>query len=333
MPVNKNASFRYRVINRCLLNTGRMWTLNNLIDSISDEMYEQFGITKGISKRSVQNDISVMRSDPPRGFAAPIICEDGHYSYADSDYSIDNNPLNETDIENLSEAVTILKQFRHLPLYGEMQSMLSKLQENILQSNRETLVNFEHNPNYKNIDLLGSIYNLLKDGKKAIIRYQPFKYNNPREFSLSPLFLKEYRNRWFLFSWNEAFLNYTNLAVDRIISIEHLNEESDTSKKSELQAILNNVIGVTIPDSKTPELITFFVNTQSLDYFLTKPVHHSQQLIKKETAGALLQIEVIPNFELEQMLLSHGENLEVRSPESLRRHIKNRLIDTIQHYS
>src|SRR6056297_2682395 len=145
MPTNKNASFRYRVINQCLRNTGRRWTLEDLIETISNEMYEQFGIDKGISKRTVQYDINTMRSDPPRGFAAPIACENGCYFYEDQDFSIDNNPLNETDIENLNEASAILKQFAHLPLYGELEGMLGKLQENIVQNDAETIVAFEQN--------------------------------------------------------------------------------------------------------------------------------------------------------------------------------------------
>lgn len=71
MPKNKLASFRYRVINNCLRNTGRKWTLQNLIDEISEELFENFGIEKGVSRRTVFYDIELMRSLPPRGFDAP----------------------------------------------------------------------------------------------------------------------------------------------------------------------------------------------------------------------------------------------------------------------
>ncbi len=332
MPANKNASFRYRVINQCLRNTGRKWSLQDLIDEVSDEMYEQFGIDKGVSKRTVQYDINTMRSDPPRGFAAPIVCENGHYFYEEPDYSIDNNPLNETDIENLNEAAAILKQFRHLPLYGEMESMLGKLQENIFQNDQEMIVAFEQNQHYKNLDKLSGLYKLLKSGKKALVQYQSFKDDKPVECLLNPLLLKEYRNRWFLFSWSDKFDNYTNLAIDRILSFEQMVSESDTSRKETLLKMLTQVIGVSIPYDQQPENIEFWVSHNSLDYFLTKPVHHSQQLLKKDENGAQFRIEVIPNFELEQLFLSYGENLEVKKPEYLRKQISQRLHDSVQQY-
>ncbi|PWE00495.1 hypothetical protein DDZ16_06085 [Marinilabilia rubra] len=37
MPKNKLASFRYRVINNCLRNTGRKWNRQDLINEISDQ--------------------------------------------------------------------------------------------------------------------------------------------------------------------------------------------------------------------------------------------------------------------------------------------------------
>ena len=40
MATNKNALIRYLTIDKCLQNTLRQWTLNNLIDACSDALYE-----------------------------------------------------------------------------------------------------------------------------------------------------------------------------------------------------------------------------------------------------------------------------------------------------
>jgi len=113
MPYNKNASFRYRVIDHCLSNQGRDWTLEDLIEEISDQLGEQFGNYKGISKRTVQGDINIMRSEPPRGYAAPIICRDGYYYYEDPEYSIIDHPLIQQDRFYLSEIYSFFKFFRN----------------------------------------------------------------------------------------------------------------------------------------------------------------------------------------------------------------------------
>ena len=71
MAQNKNALLRYRTIDRCLRNTGRRWTLQNLVDACSDALNEYEGKQDLVSTRTVQLDIQMMRSDR-LGYEAPI---------------------------------------------------------------------------------------------------------------------------------------------------------------------------------------------------------------------------------------------------------------------
>jgi len=97
MPANKNALIRYKTIDRCLRNRYRRWTLDDLVEACSDALYEMEGILRGVSVRTVQADIQMMRSDK-LGYNAPIEVYDGKfYRYAEADYSISESPLS-TDI-------------------------------------------------------------------------------------------------------------------------------------------------------------------------------------------------------------------------------------------
>ena len=78
MPANRNALIRYKTIDNCLRNKNRRWTLEDLIDSCSDALYEYEGITKGISRRTIQMDIQMMRSEK-LGYNAPIVVYDNIY--------------------------------------------------------------------------------------------------------------------------------------------------------------------------------------------------------------------------------------------------------------
>ena len=112
MPVNRNALIRYKTIDKCLQNRYRKWTLNDLIDACSDALYDFEGIDKGVSKRSIQADIQMMRSDK-LGYNAPIVVTDRkYYTYEDPNYSITNIPLTDQDLNHLSEAVEFMKQFQ-----------------------------------------------------------------------------------------------------------------------------------------------------------------------------------------------------------------------------
>ena len=63
MPANKNALIRYKTIDKCLRNRYRRWTIDDLVEACSDALYDMEGIGKGVSMRTVQGDIQIMRSD------------------------------------------------------------------------------------------------------------------------------------------------------------------------------------------------------------------------------------------------------------------------------
>lgn len=71
MPANKNALIRYKTIDNCLRNKYRRWTIDNLVDACCDALYDMEGISKGVSLRTVQADLQIMRSDK-LGYNAPI---------------------------------------------------------------------------------------------------------------------------------------------------------------------------------------------------------------------------------------------------------------------
>ena len=108
MPANKNALIRYKTIDRCLRSRFRRWTIDDLTEACSDALYEMEGILKGVSVRTVQGDLQIMRSDK-LGYNAPIEVYDRiYYRYADPDYSISDTPLTEEDCDLLKEAVELL---------------------------------------------------------------------------------------------------------------------------------------------------------------------------------------------------------------------------------
>ena len=65
MAQNKNALIRYRTIDKCLQNSYRQWTLDDLIEACSDALYEYEGKDSDVSKRTVQLDIQMMSQKFP----------------------------------------------------------------------------------------------------------------------------------------------------------------------------------------------------------------------------------------------------------------------------
>ena len=130
MPANKNALIRYKTIDRCLRNRFRRWTIDDLTEACSAALREMEGITKGVSVRTVQGDLQMMRSDK-LGYNAPIeVFDKIYYRYADPNYSINGMPLTEDDCRLLRQAVEMLDEDGKATL-GEMRDVLSIVRERL----------------------------------------------------------------------------------------------------------------------------------------------------------------------------------------------------------
>lgn len=90
MPASKNALIRYKTIDNCLRNHYRKWTLDDLIEACSDALSEYEGRDENVSRRTIQADIQMMRSDK-LCYNAPIVVKENKYcTYSDPDYSVTN---------------------------------------------------------------------------------------------------------------------------------------------------------------------------------------------------------------------------------------------------
>lgn len=317
MPANKNALIRYKTIDNCLRNKYRRWTINDLVDACSDALYDMEGITKGVSLRTIQADLQIMRSDK-LGYNAPIEVYDGkYYRYADPEYSIFDMPLSENDYEVMKEAVEMLKQLEDFDHFSEMADVVGRLQDklSISQSNRKPIIHFDSVPNLKGLKLLNPLYNYIASKQPLRIMYQSFYAKEPSEYILYPYLLKEYRNRWFLFGSVKKDLVLYNLALNRIVSVEPLDIPFKDNPEFDSEHFFDDVIGVSKNIHNTPRTIKFWASEEQSKYIKTKPLHHSQRLIKQNEDGScIFKISVVINFELYSVLMSYGPGVRVIYP-------------------
>ncbi|MDU1891809.1 MAG: WYL domain-containing protein [Dysgonomonas sp.] len=321
MPVNRNALIRYKTIDTCLRNRYRRWTLEDLIDACSDALYEYEGIDKGISKRTVQMDIQMMRSEK-LGYNAPIVVyENKYYTYEEDDYSITNTPLTEQDLKVMSEAVEVLRQFKGFSYFAGMGDIVSRLEDHVTSAKQKTIpvIDFEKNESLKGLGYLDTIYNAVVNKQTLDIKYRSFKARSASTFVFYPYLLKEYRNRWFVFGVKQGVPTLFNLALDRIHSIE-INEKEAYRENTifDPTTFFSDVVGVTKTLNQKAEKVRFWVNPQNAPYVLTKPFHRSQKLIEeREDKSMVFEIEVVINQELQRDFFGFAESIKVLSPQSL----------------
>ncbi len=336
MPVNRNALIRYKTIDKCLQNRFRKWTLEDLIDACSDALYEYEGIDKGVSKRTVQSDIQMMRSDK-LGYNAPIIVlEKKYYTYEDPNYSITNIPLTEQDLGKLTEVVELLRQFKGFSHFRELDGMVQKLEDHVhtQKTKQRPIIDFEKNENLKGLTYLDGLYQAILHKRVLRIKYQSFKARLPQEFLFHAYLLKEFNNRWFLLGVKGERRDIMTLALDRIENIEtddsvHYIENEDFDPVKHYK----HTVGVTVNEGSKVETVEIFIDQYNAPYVLTKPLHHTQEVLEMNEQGVIIRIEVVLNFELERLIFGFAEGMEVIKPERLRKRMMNKFERGMRNYS
>jgi predicted DNA-binding transcriptional regulator YafY len=328
MSVNKLALIRYRTIDECLRNKYRKWTLDDLIEKVSATLEEYEGISTGISRRTIQADIQLMRSDK-LGYNAPIIVKERkYYRYSDDGYSITNAPINNADIEKMKEIVGILKQFNGFNYFDEMSEMIAKLENNLNKSIHQTpnCIQFEDNKQLKGLEFITPLYQAIINKMPLLIEYKSFKAQQSTQQIYYPYLLKEYRNRWFLIAGSKKSKVLMTLALDRFEAFQELTREKYVAYKGvDFDRYFSDLLGVTKNEKDRAFKVVLFVNKAHAPYILTKPLHNSQVLLKEDSDGIIVRIDVVLNFELEREILGFGENIKVLAPRNLASRIKKRL--------
>lgn len=335
MPVNRNALIRYRTIDSCLQNRRRKWTLDDLIEACSDAIYEYQGIMTGVSRRTVQADIEMMRSNK-LGYEAPIIVIDRkYYTYEDKNYSITNIPLNNQDMQVLTEVSDLLKQFKGFSHFSDLNEMVSKLEDKIYTQKTQSapLIDFEKNDNLKGLEWIEVIRKAIVAKKTLCVTYQSFKAREASTFCFSPYLLKEYRNRWFVLGRSHARNSpLLTLALDRVQTIEAHEDDYRENMEIDLSTYYTNLLGVTKSPNQRECDVIFWIDSANAPYVITKPLHHTQKLLNEDADGKIFSIRVIPNFELERELLGFGAKIRVLGPRILVKQIKEQMRKALARY-
>lgn len=334
MAQNKNALIRYKTIDKCLQNRYREWTLDDLIEACSDALYEYEGRDVNVSKRSIQLDIQLMRSDK-LGYNAPIVVYNKkYYKYDDDNYSITNIPLTENDMSVLSETVEMLKQFKDFSLFSELGGIIQRLEDKVYteKNKQPSIIHLDKNEHLKGLEHLDVLYQAILKELCLTLTYQSFKAREASDITFHPFILKEYNNRWFVVGKRKAKEPILTLALDRIHKIEYNLDVPYINQKFEAEEYFKNTIGVSVVHNHPPEEIILFVTHRHAPYVLTKPLHHSQKLIERDQFGVIISLNVHHNFELERAILGFGDGMKVIEPQRLRRNIKERLQGGIDLY-
>ncbi len=331
----KNAQLRYRIIDRCIRDKYKPFpTKEDLRQACEEALYGE-GIGANICDSTIEKDIFAMRMEHD----APIKYSkrDKGYYYEDEEYSIDNIPLSEDDIEAIKFATQTLMQFKDVSMFKQFGFAIDKIfdrvhiAQNPTEESVENYVQFETVLETVGTEFLAPLLSAIKEKKIVTFDYTSFATEKTKPRQVLPLLLKEYRNRWYLISYSLIKKKVITFGLDRMSNVVITDDYFFDKIKFDPDLYFKHSIGITSFEDK-PNKVIFKLDKIGSKYIESQPIHHSQKLLKEGKKRNTYQIKVLLSEELKRLFLSYGNQLEVLEPKELRDQLKIEITELAELY-
>jgi len=334
MPINKHALIRYQALDRCFASRGKRCFWEDLLEAVNEALYAYSGTVQGIKRRQLFEDIKYMESD--QGWAIPL---ERHtegkrvwYRYEDPEFSINKRPLNEDEADQLKEALMTLSRFKGMPQFAWVDELVARLEAGFgLRQGAERIIEFEENPYLKGSEHITSLFQAILGKQVLEVSYQGFKQAKPVKLRFHPYYLKQYNNRWFVFGLNDELGRIMNMALDRIHVLATAKGKFKPNELVDFTEFFEDVVGVSVPEGGVQQ-VEIRVSMGLWPYLASKPLHGSQKVLRKDKETVTIGLTIKLNYEIQSVLLSYGEELEVLAPAELRTTLRERALALAKHY-
>lgn len=328
--IKKNAITRYKILDYLLSNKRRFYSVPELVDRVNETL-ECYGM-EPVSRRCIEKDLNTLSYEP---YNAAIIrvTRDGKrcVQYEEDGFSIFTKKLSEDEENLLSEVLNTLGQFGGLDTFEWLDGLKNRLD---IKEHRR-IIQFDSNPLLANRSLIGGLFTTISNKKVISLKYHTFKSKEAANIIVHPHLLKQYNKRWFLIASKQDGA-VRNFALDRIDGFTIMPKMKYIEPSEDLESRFKDIVGVTLLENKDVEDIHLWVSENSYQYVMTKPLHESQAVISDGEGllremyptlqgGRFFKLQCIPNYELEQLLMSMMDQLVVLKPAALAESMKNRI--------
>lgn len=340
--MDKNQYERYKKIDRLLRGTPDGLPLDVLLERLNSSMSEE----NQIRRRQLQYDLEALKDL----YDAPINNKRGarRIKYEDASYSIVTYEMKES-LRSMEEQ---LESIQMNPRLLWLQNLILMLQDSYFTNAMAMeAIDFGDNLEYENSSRVHEFFSYILNKQVLELNYNA-GFGKPQKRIVHPYFVRQYNNRWFLFGYCELAARegkpasgILNLPLDRIISVKTLpiiyREVSVQDIKDFKEEYFADIVGVTRLNEHSIHLVLLFeFNTgdekkdsaarRDYLYLRTKPFYPyinfpSEKEIEK-TGSAEISMDIIPNKELEGILLRYADTAKILGDETFR----NKMLERIQ---
>lgn len=243
-----------------------------------------------VGDRTIQRDIEQIRFE----FGIEI-----KYDRTRNGYFIDHE--NSVNVESF---------FRFLEIIGTAELLTQSLHET-----KDTLkyISFDTGGGLKGIENLKPLLKAIKEKRKIGFRHYNFHTDKSRKFSLKPYLLKEYQNRWYIVGIPAGMGEFRTFGIERIDNLEVKAKTFKRDQSLNPAEVFRQTVGVVYSHGEVQTVVLSFTPNQG-KYAKTLPLHASQQVLIDDENECRVSLRVIPNYELTQQILKHGDTVKVLEP-------------------
>ncbi|OBX22590.1 MULTISPECIES: helix-turn-helix transcriptional regulator [Bizionia] len=159
--------------------------------------------------------------------------------------------------------------------------------------------------------------------------------NTIKEYTVSPLCIKEYANRWYLIAVADGEKEIRNFGIDRLSKIEIINTKSSKIENVEKQLKqYDYIVGLNYSETESGKVedVIIKAHNNQLKYLRSLPIHKSQICVNGIQDWGTVTYKLKPNYEFEIQILKLGNMVEVLKPQWFRDKIKKHINEMHQLY-
>ncbi len=165
-------------------------------------------------------------------------------------------------------------------------------------------------------------------------RYEKYYGQDISGRHVESLALKEFESRWYLLARDRKDNLIKTFALDRISELEVTRRKFKLEGSFDVNAYFRHCFGIIRPSEEegAPELLLLSFKGRRGKYIKSLPLHESQQIVKEDETETLVRLALYITHDLVMELLSHGDELEVIEPLSLKKRMEDTLRNTLRYY-
>lgn len=251
-----------------------------------------------VSERTFERDKSILESD----FGIAI-----KYNYTTLGYSIHENE------EALNQFFKFAKFAAMAEVYESGIKDYKSFQKWILP---------EDSSGFDGVQHFEKLIHAISINHKLTFLKENYYGGTKKEYTVSPLCLKEYANRWYLIAVADGENDIRNFGIDRLsdLKIENKNALILENFQEQLKQY-DDVVGLNYTET-TLENIELRAHNNQIKYLRSLPIHKSQICIDGPNDWGTATYKLKPNYEFEMQILKLGNMVEVIKPEWFRDKVK-----------